>query len=390
MVLRLNQWFLTACCLALFAGPASAQTPGGKGGGATAEPSVKYTIAWLGNPFNFVDYSSGNYYPFDMNNDGHVVGRVFHPNGATRNSAFVVYSAQAGMIDVNSFPAMAEWSSQGWTAVSADGINDSGQMAVRMEKTVNGMVIKGMFRYDPPTLTLAGQFELIQGVGVCSGSAINNWGDIAFGSDDLGGGNCSWRLHTTEGGVSTPLIGGSPISGTVMDLNDFRQIVGTQIVGPSGSLVRYDALDPSKSLVLGRTHSDKGGINTKGEVAFTLAVPKGKGFDSKPTRYDGVGLQILRDTGMATDINSEGDVCGRDGNGVALLVFPRQGGTVVVDSEVTGFLADVNKWKSVLNFQSALINDRDSTGFGQLCGEAWVPNGNGSFRSELYLLTPTN
>ena len=159
MILRLNKWVLTVCCLALFAGPASAQ----KGGGTPAEPSVKYVINWLGNPSNFFDLNSGRYYPFDMNNDGHVVGRVFNPSGAVRNSAFVLYTAQAGMIDINSFPAMAEWSSQGWTAVSADGINDSGQMAVRMGK-VDGT--KGMFRYDPPTLTLAGQFELIQGVGV--------------------------------------------------------------------------------------------------------------------------------------------------------------------------------------------------------------------------------
>ena len=288
------------------------------------------------------------------------------------------------MIDINSFPAMAEWSSQGWTAVSADGINDSGQMAVRMETTVNGMVTKSMFRYDPPTATHPdGSFEPIQVTGVGNRAAINNWGDIAFSSDDLGGGIASWRL-SVDGVVSIPLIGGFPILGGVNALNDSGQIVGVS----NGSLVRYDDMYPSNSLALGLTGSDKAGINNFGEVAFTIAVPKGKGSDWKPARYTGSGLQILRDTGMATDINSEGDVCGCAGNGVALLVFPRQGGTVVVDSEVTGSQTDVNKWKSVVNFQSVLINDRDATGFGQLCGEAWVPNGIGDYRSELYLLTP--
>ena len=73
MILRFNKWLLAACCcLAVLTGPALAQKPS-KGGGA--EPYVKYTINWLGNPYNFVDLSS-HYYPFDMNNDGHVVGAL--------------------------------------------------------------------------------------------------------------------------------------------------------------------------------------------------------------------------------------------------------------------------------------------------------------------------
>ena len=383
MILRLNQWFLAVCCCAVVAAPAIAQKSG-----ATKEPVVKYTIKWLGNPFNLNDLNSGNYYPSDMNKFGHVVGRVLNRNGATRNSAFVMYSAQEGMIDLNNyflFPAILYWSGQGWTANSADGINNNGQMAVRMRKIVDGVVTQGLFRYDPPSVTLPdGVFVAIQETGVGNGSAINNFGDIAFSSYDTAG-IASWRLYV-DGVISTPLIGGVPILGTIVNgLNDFGQIVGVS----DGNLVRYDPLSASSPSVLGRTLSDKAGINSIGEVAFTLAVPKGRGFDSKPARFDLGGLQILRDVGMATDINSEGDVGGRAGNGVALLVFPRQGGTVVVDSEVTGTPADVNKWKSVANFQSMVINDRDLiTGFGQLCGEAWVPNGTGSYRSELYLLTP--
>ena len=375
MILRLNQWILVVCCVALFVGPASAQ----KGGGSPAEPSVKYNINWLGNPRGFVDLYSGSYYPHDMNNAGHIVGIVEDYTGLTPYySAFVLYTAQAGMIDLNNslfFPAITEWSSQGWTAHSADGINDNGQMAVRMRKIVDGVVTQGLFRYDPPSLAVpAGMFALIQGAGVCNKAAINKLGDIAFTSN-LVGGICSWMLHSTGGVVSIP------IAGTVMALNNSRQIVGAS----NGSLVRYDS-GTGTTLVLGLTGSQKAGINSIGEVAFPLNVPKGRGVETKPARFSGGVLQILRDSGHATDINSEGDVCGSMGS--SLFVFPRQGGTVVVDREVTGSPTDVNKWNIAAMKSVAEINDRNSTGFGQVCGAAWVPNGFGYYRSELFLLTP--
>lgn len=230
MILRLNQWFLAVCCMALFVGTASAQ----KGVVSPAEPSVKYNINWLGNPRSFVNLNSGSYYPYDMNNAGHIVGQVEDRNGLTLYSAFVVYTTQAGMIDLNNslfFPAITEWSSQGWTAHSADGINDNGQMAVRMRKTVDGVVIQGLFRFDPPSLAApAGMFVLIQGAGVCNRAAINKLGDIAFTSN-LVGGICSWMLHSTGGVVSIP------IAGTVTALNNSRQVVGAS----NGSLLRYDS-----------------------------------------------------------------------------------------------------------------------------------------------------
>ncbi len=374
MILRLNKWFLAVCCVALLVGSASAQ----KGGGSPAEPAVKYNINWLGNPRSFVNLNSGSYYPHDMNNAGHIVGVVEDLNRLPVYSAFVLYTAQAGMIDLNNslfFPAITEWSNQGWTAHSADGINDDGQMAVRMRKTVDGVITQGLFRYDPVSLAApAGMFVLIQGAGVCNKAAINRLGEIAFNSN-LVGGICSWMLHSTGGVVSIP------IAGTVMDLNNSRQIVGRS----NGSLVQYDART-STTLVLGLTGSQKASINTIGEVAFPLDVPKGSGVQTKPARFSGGVLQILRDSGHATDINSEGDVCGSMGS--SLFVFPRQGGTVVVDREVTGSPTDVNKWNSAAMKSVPEINDRNSTGFGQVCGAAWVPNGFGYYRSELFLLTP--
>ncbi len=382
MILRLNQWILAVCCCAFLAAPAIAQK-----GGTSTEPVVKYTIKWMGNPFNLNDFVSGGYNVCDMNNNGQVVGQVDFENGS--RSAFV-YTVDSGIIVLDILPAMEPLHTAGWTTSIAVAINESGQMAVRMQRTVSGVETKGLFRYDPPSLDYPdGVFVPIQEAGVGVISAINKWGDIAFSSYPLAGGSydtagiASWRLFV-DGVISTPLMGGVPIPGTIVnDLNDLGQIVGVS----NGNLVRYDSLSGT-SLVLGQTGSDKAGIINLGEVAFSINVPKGRGVQTKPARFSNGALQILRDVGMATDINSAGDVCGRGGNGVSLLVFPRQGGTVVVDSEVTGTVADVNKWKSIANFQSMVINDRDSTGFGQVCGEAWVPNGTGSYRSELYLLTP--
>lgn len=373
MILRLNQWILAVCCCAVVAAPASAQK-----GGTSTEPVVKYTIKWMGNPFNLNNFVSGGYHVGDMNNNGQVVGQVENQNGAS--SAFV-YTVDAGIIVLDLLPAMAPLHTAGWTTFVAEGINENGQMAVRMRKTVGGVVTKGLFRYDPPSVDYPdGVFVPIQEAGVGVISAINNWGDIAFNSYDPAG-IASWRL-SVNGVISTPLIGGAPIPANfVSDLNDFGQIVGVS----NGNLVRYDSLSGT-SLVLGKSGSQRVGINAIGEVAFPLDVPKGRGVQTKPARFSNGVLQILRDAGTAWDINEDGDVCGRAGNSVG--VFLRQGGTVVVDSEVTGTLADVNKWKSIVGFQSLFINDRDSTGFGQLCGEAWIPNGTGSYRSELYLLTP--
>ena len=134
-------------------------------------------------------------------------------------------------------------------------------------------------------------------------------------------------------------------------------------------------------------------INNSGDVAFTIDTRKGNGPPRpKPARYDELTgtYQVLETAGRATDINASGDVCVRANNGVAILVFPREGGVVTIDGEASGDAADVEKWNNVVSFQSAVMNDRiATTGFGQICGMVWFREENGDLRSELFLLTPT-
>jgi len=299
-----------------------------------------------------------------------------------------MYSPQQGLVDLNDFQEMLEWSTQGWKAVSAEGINDLGQIAVRMEKIVDGSVIKGMFRYDPPpTATELGNFMPIQQTGVCGTARINSWGDIAFQSEDLFG-NCSWKYYRSATATTPGLVVDTAITnGLVCGVNDFGSIIGLS----NNSLIQFDVfLDQTR--VLGLSGSDKAGINNRGDVAFTRNVPKGKFFNQQPVRYDEQldGLQILRNDGVAFDINADGDVCGAvNMSGGTPLLFPGEGGSVDINSQVTGLAADVNKWKSAGPRWVLQINDRDDARFnrGQLCGKAKLPR-DGSYLPELFLLTP--
>ena len=91
----------------------------------------------------------------DINNAGDVVGYVYdyvvlkRESYSTNHTAFVYVASEGGVIDLNVMinDMIADSSFEGWTATSAIGINDSGQIVGKAENDVTGET-RG-FMFDP-------------------------------------------------------------------------------------------------------------------------------------------------------------------------------------------------------------------------------------------------
>ena len=214
---------LAICSITLVVSSAVAAPPpgkgnggngGGGGGGKDNEPEVTFQIKWFGNPFGVGTVSASSYSVTDLNNAGDFVGRASYADGSRIALWYDADDGDNGTLkDMNTLAVP-----DGWTAVFAWGINDNGQIAVLMNHNDGSRAI---WRYD----SVLDQFTLIHQAAF-GGAAINNWGDIAFPSDEDGAD--SWRLYTeATGEISTPMIDGAPILGSVNGVNDFLQIVGS-------------------------------------------------------------------------------------------------------------------------------------------------------------------
>lgn len=269
----------------------------------------------------------------------------------------------------------------GWLAIKASGMNESGQI-VGQAKNVDTGETRG-FMFDPqgpqcvllpPPLHSPGQ----------TAREINNFGDILASE---GGGwitQYTWDASNDEYVLTDSWQKNSSI---IVGFNDSGQILLVNGLRYTPGIGWEDFSATTYGIKFYRGMSNIG--------AFVGAREEGKG--KFPTRFcyrftDGDPdemLDIVEGAGTASDVNSDGDVCLIPGH--RGFIYTDEDGLWALDNMVTGDPADVEDWGNALFTYVRKISDRDETGFRSICGRAVFSTkfrGKTTTTVSAFLLTP--
>ena len=327
------------------------------------DPPVEYLITWLDR------LGRERALTEDMNNAGNVVGSVYDYvdlDGGyyTNRTAFVYVASLDQVIDlnemINGMLDDDDPSFDGWTATSANGINDLGQIAGSAENDVTGETRGFMFDPQGPLCVLLPQ--PLNGPGQTA-VKINNLSDIV--ATEEGGWKTQYEGNALDGYA---LVGSWLRESSITAFNDRGQILlsnglrYTPGAGWEDFSATYDILfavgmNNDGTFVGSREKKERG--TRRFSFRFT------DGSDGNPAEM----LDIMANVRSAWDVNSHGDVCITDV--VRAHLYMDDHGLWALDDMVIGATADVENWTDSSITYATDISDRDATGFGSISGYAY-------------------
>lgn len=353
-----------------------------------------------------------NAYVNHMNNWGLVVGYEWI-NGERMG---FIYDHFGILGQAKTVHPLTEWipNLDGWSGSSCLAVNDQGQLVGYFADSVNGTRAGFYLDLDLFAAQPSPGWEYLpnpEGSTFYYGDNINSNGDVIIFSEVNGGPvNHAYLFNPAEFDPDAPQTFPSlvtdPATGAALSLkaqvstntlNASRQLVGRLT---DGTGVRLTPGVQLESLPLAPTS-----INDAGLVAgaFGIQVP-GKGKKTSTinvaARFSSVADPLTSLESFSNDINHEGDVAGRFATGSPLLFHADVGATaghglLDLNTLVVGTEDDLTHWFSATNQSALLLNDRDTTGFGQvvISSSAVQTTGKGKNRvtvtdNRLLILTP--
>ncbi len=400
MILRLNKWLLTACCLSIFAMPAFAGKPPG-GGGSTPPPPlppIAYQIKYFYPPNvptsgGEIDYLVNVFE--GLNNSGDCVGSYGAPNGEQHAWLFSPSNQVNTAIDLNDIGAVGI--PEGWVIAKAMDINDLGAIVgfLRPAGTpANLPDVRCGFVLDtsviPPSLSLLPDDDP-SWVDTYA-RRINENGDVqgVFQRSDN-----TWGAYLFKPALNPDLYGTPDESPEIINVvlaAPNQTNLNNPSVGLLAEVVGMNAANNAFSYVRGGSLTyitSFGFINDDGIICGTL-------YRDITIRKNTTSRQsfIFRDAGTQEIVaGSDGMVAyGFNAYGTIMaqlspktLLYQDLWGFVDINSLVTGTPADLAEWTYASSHVSKQ-NDTGPIGFGQIAGPKVFSDGSKAY----YLLTPVS
>ena len=411
MILRLKQWFLTTCCLTLLASTVLAGKPGSGGGTPPPPvlPNVRYHVDLIPAAVASVN---------QISNAGVVVGSLANPSSgsALLSQAFLYDQDITGRVyDLNNDSDLQPLQDQltqlfgpEWFFQTAIGINDRGMVVGRLRNVISG-VEKGFaldtFGLSDPALT---PWTLLPLPEIASnragGTRINSTGDVLGVYQRADNTWDCFLCNPWLDAPSTPALvfGLSLRFGTgrtshMATLNNWGHVAGSL----SDGTPFFDS-NPSPGLPSLQTFRNLScdavsGLNDSGVFCAwgqeKIGTKSSKWGPRGAFRYDVIGGQSDRilDGGSPAAINASSDVVLSDFYGKAILAYKGSTNDAKQLVKVTDLIPDNDPAKSLLVnnfFEVRDLNDRDSTGFGQLLGHVQSTQPDGSIQVFGVILRP--
>ena len=400
MILRLNKWFLTACCLSLFSMSALAGGPPG-GGGKTPPPPplppIAYQIKYFYPPNvptsgGEIDYLVNVFQ--GLNNSGDCVGSYGAPNGEQHAWLFSPLNQVNTAIDLNDIGAVGV--PNGWVIASAMDINDLGAIVGYLRPVgtpANLPSVRRGFVLDtsvnPPLLSLLPD----DAWGNTYARRINENGDVqgVFQRSDS-----TWGAYLFKPALN-PALYGTP--------DQFPEIINVVLANPTAmNLINPSVGFPAKVVGMNAANNAfsyvRGGsltyitsfgfINDNGIICGTLykdiTIRKNTTRRQSFIFRDAAGTQeiVAGSDGMgAFGFNAHGTIMAQLSS--KTLLYQDLWGFVDINSLVTGTPADRAEWTYATSHVTKQ-NDSGPLGFGQIAGPQWFSNGSKGY----FLLTPVS
>jgi len=403
MILRLNKWFLTACCLSLFAIPAFAWKPPGGGGSTPPLPPVAYQIKYFYPPNvptsgGEIDYLVNVFQ--GLNNSGDCVGSYGAPNGEQHAWLFSPLNQVNTAIDLNDIGAVGI--PEGWVIAMAMDINDRGAIVGFLRPVGTPANLPGVRRgfvldtsVNPPSLSLLPDNDP-SWVDTYA-RRINENGDVLGVFQRSDG---TWGAYLFKPALN-PVLYNTP--------DEFPEIINVVLLAPTvTNLNNPSAGFPAEAVLIDATRYAFAYV--KG-IGLTPLYPQMEGLPYINddgiicgTCWRNITLRkkttiqryIFRDAGT----NTQEIVAGSDGmfaygfnaHGTIMaqlspkdLLYQDAWGFVDINSLVTGTPADRAEW-TYAGFHVSKQNDTGPLGFGQIAGPKAFSNGSKGY----YLLTPVS
>lgn len=346
-------------------------------------PDVRYVLTWL-------DLGIGwEMRAVDMNDSGGVVGYAFDPADSANRLAFV-HTASTGTQDLNGIPN-AVWidldadenalPATGWIAETARGINELGQIVGTALHDVT-LARRAFLLVDLGGVTP--QFLLLPqvGVGENKGAALNDNGlVVGYGSGTtfLYTPIAEWPWYTGEDlGFNCDTVADINNAGVIVTRVGFRYTPGEPVDYFPGHWFYgiNDGIDENSAMISGSRERTRGKNGQEGGAIRLFELD-----NQEEVLYSGSLFTIGK------GINDAGDVCIGTGNrGFVYTDMTNDAGEkfgalalddLVLNQDDDWLDSQIHPWA---------INNPDSTGFGQICGET-APYATGGFR-RAFLLTP--
>ena len=341
--------------------PANGQKP-------VPPPPVNYVITWL-DPLGKMSVEVR-----DMNNSGHVVGRVYSIGLEVDSIAFVYAGDASGaVIDLNlNVGTIINENRANWTLTCAYGINELNQI-VGWAKNKNTLETRGFI--TNPLWTTCTLLPAPAIPGFQKAARINNFGEIVAAEGNASVVLYHWETdHYVRGLTLQPPSPSIDSHGVfISGFNDVGQIFVV-------SGLRYT---PSIWQDFGATHGVKlsYGMNQSGSFVGNRIVGR-KWYAFRYTNATGEMLDFTSVSAAARDINNDGDVCM-----LGKVYSEKSKLLLTLNDLVVGTPTVLADWKNAL-IKPAQMTDRiGTTDFGAISGEATFIAKN-VYYSKAFLLWP--
>jgi len=374
----------------------------GSGGGTPPPPvlpNVRYSVAVIPAASSTVS---------QISNSGVVIGSIANPSSAVLSQAFLYDHDGTGLLyELNLLPIQAQLLSMhgtGWFFQTAIGINDSGKVVGRLRSAITGdekgFALDTFGLADPAWWTLLPLPELTsKRVGA---TRINSRGDVlgVYQRSDN-----TWDCFLCNPWLDAPSTPAT-VFGLSLRFNGRTNHMATlnnwgHVAGMLSDGTPFFDIEPRSGPLSLQTYRNLSclavsGLNDSGVFCAwgreKTGTNSSKWGPDGAFRYDvvvGLSDRILNG-GSSNAINFSGDVVLSDFNGKAILAY--NGSTSVPKQllTVTDLVPDSTSTSLLINNSFAVrdLNDRDSTGFGQLLGHVQSTQPDGSIRVSGVVLTP--